>query len=252
MNLYYESNMLAGRPTIVFGSSLGTTTEMWRPQIAALRHGYNCIAFDLPGHGYSPSDYEYQTIEALADGVYQMLRSVSSEAVSFCGLSIGGAIGQVLAAKYPQMINRLILASTGVRLLTPQAWRERAQGVLGEKRMNWVIDIAPARHFTDRFRSENQAAVGRVVDWLEGIVPEDYARACGTLERFDGELWCKEIVCPTLIIAGSKDLAITPSNGKELNDKIRTSTYREIADAAHLCNIERPAVFNRYLEEFLG
>lgn len=251
MRLYYEAALLRDRPTIVLGSSLGTTTEMWNPQFEELKRDFNIIMYDLPGHGLSPDDRDYETMENLASFVLDLIKELDVGGVIFCGLSIGGAIGQILAAEHPEYIDRLILASTGVRLLAPEAWRERITAVLGDSGMEWIVARAPSRHFTERFRQQNDNAVQDVIRWLRAMRPEAYARACGTLERFDGENYVQKIQCPTLIIAGQSDIAITPDNGVELSHKIRDSEIQLIPDAAHLCNLESPALFNRLVYDFV-
>jgi len=251
MKLFAEAKVIPGRQTIVFGNSLGTTLEMWRPQVEALSQEFNTICFDLPGHGSSPSDENYRTIEDITDGLIETLNNLGVNHVTFCGLSIGGAIGQVLGARYPQYVNGLVLVSTSGILLTPDIWKERIRGINTFEGMNWVIKAAPSRHFTAEFISSHPKTVQDVISWLSNIKISDYSQACEALAVFDGYPYANEIQARTLVISGAEDIAIPVSEGEKLASKLANSKFKVIENAAHLCNVEQPGIFNKMLRDFI-
>ena len=44
----------ADAPALILSNSLGTTLEMWDPQVAAFSEHYRLIRYDARGHGGSP------------------------------------------------------------------------------------------------------------------------------------------------------------------------------------------------------
>src|SRR2546430_10383524 len=102
-------------PTVVLGPSLGTTRDVWQPQVAALSTRWRIVAFDLPGHGGTPDPDRPISVEDLAGGVIALLDRLRVQTFGYCGLSLGGAIGQVLGARYAERIPALVLCCTSAR-----------------------------------------------------------------------------------------------------------------------------------------
>src|SRR5260221_9777699 len=73
---------------VVLCGSLGSTSEMWEPQLPALQ-GRRVVKVEYPGHGGAPLS-DVQTVEDLGAGV---LDEVGSDTFAFVGLSLGGAGG---------------------------------------------------------------------------------------------------------------------------------------------------------------
>jgi pimeloyl-ACP methyl ester carboxylesterase len=61
----------------------------------------------------------------------------------------------------------------------------------------------------------------------------------------------QNLVVPTLIITGQYDAPDFQDIAQILHSKINHSSKKEIAGAGHMCNMEKPAVFNEILKEFL-
>ena len=108
-----------GAPVVVLSNSLGTTLAMWEPQMAALKEGLAVLRYDHPGHGAGRGAPTARSVEELGRGVLAMLDERGLERVSFCGLSLGGAVGMWLAAHAPERIDRLVLACTSARFGVP-------------------------------------------------------------------------------------------------------------------------------------
>ena len=89
-------------PVLLLGGSLGTTLDMWDPQVPELSTSHRVIRFEHRGHGGSPVPTGPYTIDALGDDVLTMLDRLDLPRVSYCGLSIGGMVGQWLAINAPE------------------------------------------------------------------------------------------------------------------------------------------------------
>ena len=232
----------ASAPTVVLGSSLGTDHTMWFDQVRLLPSEWNVVTFDLRGHGGSALSETEPTIDDFADDVIGVVDRLGVQRFAFCGLSIGGVIGQNLAVRYPDRLEALVLASTGLTILSPTALRDRAARVLDEG-TGWIADLSSTRWFTESFRENHPDQVADQMSHLRGMDPGGYAHACLALAGFDGHEDAGSIETPTLVISGDDDVATPPSHSAELVAAIPGARLHRIPDAAHLCSVEQPQFF---------
>jgi len=110
MNLHYRIDGEGDR-VVVLSDSLGSTLDMWEPQVPALAESFSVLRYDHPGHGSSPLP-EARNMESFARELVALLDELGVERVSFCGLSLGGAVGMQLALDAPERVDRLVLCCT--------------------------------------------------------------------------------------------------------------------------------------------
>ncbi|MCS6901064.1 MAG: alpha/beta fold hydrolase, partial [Myxococcales bacterium] len=104
--LYYEDTGPGSTgQTVAFSHGLLWNTELFAPQIAALRGRYRCIAWDHRGQGRSASDHRHCiSIELVWQDAVALLERLSPGPVHFCGLSMGGFVGMRIAARRPELL----------------------------------------------------------------------------------------------------------------------------------------------------
>src|SRR5436305_11703812 len=107
---YVESGPAEGDPIVLLGS-LGSTLDVWRPQLDAFP-GRRLIRVGHRGHGDSPVPAGPYTIAELAGDVLALLDTLELDRVDFVGMSLGGMVGMYLATEAPQRLRRLALLST--------------------------------------------------------------------------------------------------------------------------------------------
>lgn len=244
----YEGSNPAGAPTIILASSLGTDRTMWREQARSLPRDWNVVTFDLRGHGSSALSPATPSIDDFADDVVAIADALGAERFAFCGLSIGGAIGQSLAARHPGRVSSLVLASTGLTILSEQALRERADRVLREG-TGWIADLSATRWFTEEFRTGHPEVVAAELDHLRRMAPRAYADACLALAGFDGRRTASSVAVPTLVLSGEQDLATSPAGSAELAAAIPGAVLRSLPGCAHICNVEKPELFTALVQQ---
>ena len=119
-------------PVIVLTGSIGSTTDMWLPQMDALSAGARVIAVDHPGHGGSPmptSDTARYTVADIATDLLTTLDALGVASFHLAGLSLGGAVAQYLAAgRAKDRVLSLTLLCTAPKFGEPQSWFDRATG----------------------------------------------------------------------------------------------------------------------------
>ena len=225
-------------PVLALASSLGTTHAMWEPVVPLLAERSRILRFDLPGHGRSPVGP--RSIEGLAGAVLDLLDELGLARVSFCGLSLGGMIGQWLGANTPERVERLVLACTAPRLPPPGFWQERAETVRA-RGVESVADVVVGRWFTDGFRDAQSETVRRYREMLAATDAEGYARCCEAIRDLDLRADLARIEAPTTVILGRHDPVI-PDEGRDALARIRGARVVEL-EAAHLASVEQPEAF---------
>ncbi len=171
----------ADAPPLLLSNSLGTTLEMWDPQLPALATRFRLLRYDRRGHGRSPVPPGPYSIEDLGRDTLDLLDELGLARVSFCGLSIGGMVGMWLASEAPERIDRLVLCSTAPVLPPREQWVERAATVRAEGVAaiadaaldRWFTPLAP-RSLVDTFRT-----------MLVETTAEGYAGCCEALADLD-------------------------------------------------------------------
>ncbi|MEN1634966.1 alpha/beta fold hydrolase [Pseudomonas aeruginosa] len=111
-DLNYSLEGPAGAPVLLLSNSLGTDLGMWDTQIPALTAHFRVLRYDTRGHGASlvtPGPY---AIGQLGADVLALLDALELPRVHFCGLSMGGLIGQWLGIHAGERLGRLVLCNT--------------------------------------------------------------------------------------------------------------------------------------------
>ena len=238
MSLHHE--LEGDGPVVVLSGSLGATLELWDAQMEALRRGFRVLRYDHPGHDGSPLG-DLDGVASLAHGVVELLDELGIERASFCGLSLGGAVGMQLALDAPDRVDRLVLACTSPRFGDPDFWNELID-VVRSRGMEAIADVLLPRWFTPAFED-----VQRFREMLLAMPPETYARYCELLREFDLTGTLDGIRAPTLAIAGAEDPTSPPAEVEAMAAEIPDSGVLKIEGAAHLANVEQPASFNQAL-----
>jgi len=250
VRLNYELDGPADAPLVILSGSLGTDLEMWADQVDALATSFRLLRYDMRGHGGSEVPPERYSMEVLGRDVLALMDALGIERAAFCGLSIGGMIGQWLGANAGERLDRLVLCNTAAHLPPPEAWNGRIETVRSQG-MVAVADAVIARWFTAPFADANPDMVDHVKRMLLDTPVEGYAACCAAVRDMDMRESLSRIDTPSLVIAGSEDQATPPELSRLIADKIDRARMIELP-AAHLSNIEAADRFNRELREFLA
>jgi 3-oxoadipate enol-lactonase len=237
-------------PVLVLSSSLGTTGEMWEPQMPLLAATWRVLRVDYPGHGASPLPEGSVTVPEIGSAILDLLDDQGHDEFSFCGLSLGGAIGQWIAAHAPQRVGRLILCST-VSHFDPETYLQRADTVRQEG-LGQVAKAVMDRWFTPQFRAREPEIVARYRTMVEGVSPQGYAACAQAVARFDSRPYLDRITAPTLVLVGAEDPVVPSADAGSLADAIPGARLEVVERAAHLLNVEQAEVTSRAMVRHLG
>ena len=234
----------AGAPVLVLGNSLGTSRQVWAPQLPALAGRFRLLRWELPGHGRPegqpggpaapPGPYR---IEDLGAAVLALLDRYGIERAHYAGISLGGMIGMWLAANAPGRIGALGLCCTSAHMPPASAWRERAD-LVRTAGLAPITGSSLGRWFTAAFRRAAPATVAAYAATLEAVDPDGYAGCCAAIAAMDLRPALGRIAAPTLVIAATEDPAAPPSHAALLASRIPAARLTVIRGAAHLANVQ--------------
>jgi 3-oxoadipate enol-lactonase len=227
----------AGAPPLLLSNSLGTTSEMWDPQIPALTERYRVVRYDTRGHGTAPVPNGPYSLDDLGGDAVALLDRLGIERAHVVGLSLGGMTGMWLGAHAPERVDRLVLMCTSAMLAEEHDWPARAN-LVREQGPGAIADATIERWFTPGFVERNPDTVARLRATLADTPPEGYAACCDAIGGMDQLADLERIEAPTLVIAGREDPATPPPHAERIAEGIPGARL-EIVDAAHLANIER-------------
>jgi pimeloyl-ACP methyl ester carboxylesterase len=228
--------------------------SMWRDQVRAFSGHYRVITFDLRGYGETTVIPGKTLLEDFARDIAELLDYLSVTKIILGGLSLGGQIVLEFYRLFPQRVRAVILADTFAQLDTDEGRRARydlAERLMKEGMHAYADEVLP-KMIAPKTIAEQPKVAAHVLSMMRATSPEGAAAALrGRSERRDYTSLLSEITAPTLIVVGSEDVFTPVRDAKFMHERIPNSRMAVIEEAGHMPNLERPAEFNRVVEEFL-
>ncbi len=237
---------------VVLSHARGCDLSMWEAVADLLAEKFTVLRYDHRGHGKSPVARGTYTLNALADDAAALIEEHAGAPVHFVGLALGGLVGQALAVRYPQWVRSLVIAnaSSQFRVEVSHEWVQRAQ-LARTQGMQALVESMSQRWFTPAFLAD-PAGARRAADLLAVFNQTDalsYAASCDAMTTLS-QTSNRRIACPTLVIAGTLDLA-TPS---ALSDAVVlgiSGAQLHTLDTALMSAVEQPGVFAALVKQFI-
>lgn len=255
MKLHYE--VVGSGPAVLMIHGFTNHGLVWAGQIADLLHsGHRVLLPDLAGHGLSQLADKKTTVEDLTLDMVNLLDHLGIDRAAVCGLSLGGMIGQYLAADYPARIDTLIVANSCVDSTAPdvvaanQSWIEmfeKPNGPLLRMQAVWP------QMLNERYRA-SPAGEAFLASWkrINGKIPGfSFANVARGLQQFKSVERLKNVKARSLVIGGEFDRLFPPSVCQEVANLISGASFAVIGGAGHLSSLDSPKEFNELLVGFL-
>jgi len=193
------------------------------------------------------------TIADMADDVARLMRGLGAAPAAVMGESMGGMIGQELAARHPEIVERLVLASTVAHVDAPMlVMLDRWEGYVRQGKLREHARAARADVLTGRLARLYRVLGGLLMLFPRPRYPERYFIHCAAIRGFDARPLLSRITCPTLVTGGTLDVVTRPELVRELAAGIPNARLVMIDRVGHAPALQRPTVFNRALLGFLA
>ncbi|HEV2731619.1 MAG TPA: 3-oxoadipate enol-lactonase, partial [Terriglobales bacterium] len=248
--LFYRLEGNEELPALVLAHSIGTDHGMWELQVQDLLPHFRILRYDTRGHGASDAPPGEYSIEQLARDALALVDALKLSKFAFCGLSLGGSIGQWLALHAPERLTGLILANSSPRFSPSTNWEARMQAVR-QGGMAAIVDMAMRRFFSPESLAQNNPYVASIRSVLLGTNALGYVGCCAALKDVDHLQELHKIKVPTLVIAGTMDASTPWSGHGEILAREIPGAQAVHLPATHLSNLERPKSFTAAVLDFL-
>ena len=252
---------------LVLIHGMAGTAENWSSVIEPLGLRHAVIAPDFPGHGLSaPGGGDY-SLGSLASGLRDLLLTLGHERATLVGHSLGGGVAMQFTYQFPEMVERLVLVSSGglgpdvspiLRAAalpgadlfisaTAGVGRQvgsvvgRGLGMLGVRPSADVAEVARGyASLADRERRKAFLAT------LHSVVGTDGQRVAARDRLYLAE------ALPLLIVWGERDPIIPVAHAEEAHRELSGSHLEIFEKVGHLPQLEAPGRFIAALERFLA
>jgi len=247
--LYYEKT--GSGPPVIFLHGICLDHRMWQQQVDYFSKSYTCINIDLRGFGKSslPGQTGYsfhEDIKVILDSLH------TAEPVVLIALSMGGKAAINFSLAYPKQTKALVLADVAVD---------------GYHFRDFRLDVVSAVAREKGVDSANQFFLNHALFTSAKNDTAVFNRLRTMISSYSGWQWVhknpilglnppsieqlNKIKVPVLIITGEKDIWDFQQIADILHNNIQQSVKKQIGDAGHMCNMEKPDVFNRLVFDFL-
>ena len=242
-------------PDVVFVHGWGASRRMWWQMTDALAEHYRCWSLDLPGCGNSdkPVDHWYSipNFTALLRG---FMVGHGLRRVRLVGHSMGGMISLNLAARHPELIERLVAINP---VVTGNTHLKRlAHPGTRRKVLQWLLQVSP-RVLEPLLTTGSALRVNgvhhirrRTEDFFK-VPPSALLSSGKAILAYDLTPQLPRIDAPTLVIVGDRDLNVPATEGRLAVRQIRGARLH-VMRAGHMATDDRPAEVVHQLRGFFA
>ena len=219
-----------GAAPLLLLHSLGTTMEIWSPQVPVLARQYRVIRMDLRGHGLSGATPGEYSMASLAADAVAVLDALGVSAAHVAGVSIGGRLTLELAAAYPDRVLSIMPCDTGFVSGPPERWITRMDGVR-QGGMAAVQDAVMANWVVNPALPSSRAL-------LRMLLRSDPVGYLGCSAALRDAAMPGPITCPTTVVVGEADPSSPVAKSQEIAAAIPGAQLVIIPNASHIPNFE--------------
>jgi len=245
VELFYKEEG-SGKPVLLLHGLTGSHL-MLQQEFDTFKKDHRVIAMDARGHGKSEKPTSYTLDDHIQDCL-ALMDYLGLPKVTIIGMSMGTYVGQGVAIKAPDRVEKLILisgtshgdTSDGTGLLAAHA--HEMTGMTFEEQMG---------HLADRIFHKMEP----VGEWLSampsGLTAKQQESAAEALAKYDFRPDLHQISAETLVISGKYDGLNPPECGEEIASYIKDARFVLFEDSGHAPNIEETEAYFELVKGFL-
>ncbi len=218
---------------------------VWDDFIPLLYKDVRVVTLDLPGHGISMVTGDIHTMEFLADTLAATLEKLNIERCTLVGHSMGGYVAAAFCAKYPGMLDAVVMfhATPNADSEEKRAKRDQEIKLIAAGKKEAIAHIAPAA----RFAADNRHRLAPYIDECTEIIliTEDegiLAILRGMRERKDHNEMFQQSTVKQLFIFGEKDEYIPLELAQSIEANHPQAKILWLKHSGHMGFIEEPEV----------
>jgi 3-oxoadipate enol-lactonase len=235
---------------VVLLHSLGTDNRIWRPQVSSLARRYRVLAPDSRGHGQSGWSGPL-TVDTWVSDIIRVLDHAGVDDAVLVGVSMGGIQALACALSCPGRVRGVVIADSFARLPADSA-SEKVAALAGRARQQGMAALADYYVEATFTVTPRPAGAEDVRQAIAGMAVSAYTASAATCFGVELEDGLPDVACPALILWGERDTRAPRELSERLAAALPAASLAVIPAAGHLSNLENPAAFTFFTEDFLA
>jgi pimeloyl-ACP methyl ester carboxylesterase len=250
--------------TVLFMHGIGGHLEAYARNLTALADRFHTIAFDFIGHGLSHKPVLDYSPVVLVQHLGEVMDALELPKAHLSGESLGGWVGGIFAAHYPERVERLMLnTAAGIPIVTVKG-RQDLQDLIAlsrkaaahgpptfetvQNRMKWLFHPSNHSLITDELVNT------RLSFYSQPVMREVAPRVLAMIDQHDDYLIpLEKIACETLFLWTEDNPVHDVEAARQSAAKVpRSKLYIMRNSSSHWPQYEAPEEFNAVTRQFLG
>ena len=248
---FYSLHKINEKSPIVFIHGVGLNKEIWEPQINFFKD-YNTLAYDLLGHGKTPSNKSELSFEDFSEQLLNLIDELNFDKIHLVGFSLGALIARHFSFKHNDRLKSLLIHASIYKRTEEQKRVVKNRFEVAKTEKPASKHAALRRWLSEDFIKKKPEIYKKIYSILEKNNPADFLKCYEIFVNYaDDDNMLKKINVDTLITTGENDLGSTPEMSKNLSKVIQGSKLVEIKGGKHLCGIECANDVNITFKKFI-
>lgn len=239
-------------PPLLMVHGIGARHKTWQGLVDNLKSDFQCISFDLRGHGESPVPPAPYTLDDLVDDVEALRAKLGIDRMHIIGHSLGGMIGPAYARAYPERVMSLGLLSTAAgRTDEDSAKVEGVVAAMEERGIIEVLETLVARWFTDDFIANRPDAIQARLRQVTETPADVFLSVFHIYAETEMAPWLHEVTAPSLVLTGELDGGCNPRLNRFIADTLPNAELVIMEGLKHAILIEASGRVAEHVRAFL-
>jgi pimeloyl-ACP methyl ester carboxylesterase len=239
-------------PPLMMVHGIGARHKTWKGLIDYLRSDFQCISFDLRGHGESPVPPTPYTLDDLVKDVEALRAKLCIDRMHVIGHSLGGMIGPAYARAHPERVMSLGLLSTAAgRTEEDSAKVMDVVTAMEERGIVEVLETLVARWFTDDFIANRPDAIQARLRQVRETPAEVFLSVFHIYAETEMAPWLHEVTAPSLVLTGELDGGCNPRLNRFIADTLPDAELVIMEGLKHAILLEASERVAEHVRAFL-
>ncbi|MCG3268075.1 alpha/beta fold hydrolase [Yoonia sp. I 8.24] len=255
VKLAYQIDGPANGDWIICSNSLATDMRLFDYEASYLAKTFRVLRYDTRGHGQSTASQPPYSFPQLVGDLIALMDHVGIAKADVLGVSLGGMTALALAVHHPDRVNRIVCCDA--RADAPDPYKAIWDGNIAKlhnENLAALCEPTLTRWFTESFLADgaNKPKLDVVRDMFNATASIGYEGTARCLQSLDVLPSLSGLTHDALFMTGAQDVAAPVAVMQAMADATPNGTFKVIADAAHLSNLEQPQAFKNEICAFLG
>ena len=235
----------SGEEVLVILNGIMMSTASWIEHVPYFtENDLRVLRVDFRDQGQSGRAEKPYTIEQHVEDLAALFEEIGIDKAHIHGISYGGQVALLLALKYPDRVQSLIIANTVPRMTNylkgiGEAWDEAAKSKDGS---SFFRQVAPSIYSNLFFESNREFLKGRE-EMLKDMLDDGWFEAYLRLSSSNSDLnlldQLQKIKAPTLLLAADRDMVTPIEEMRAMRDRVAGSKFLLIPDSGHVTCYEK-------------